>query len=418
LLGNVEAKKKNPLQPYFAREISQQVKEPSGASYCNSTNSLWVICDKPSCHYIYELSLEGDLIHEWEFDNDNHDDSEAVACDDTNQLIYMAEEGYMRITSFILPRINQTDTYTTSKKGNLWLIEVSHFEVNLDGIREEPDEEDEDPPGLEGLTWIPTTNSFVVANEKNPPLVITVSLEGEIEHVEYVQYPDDVSGLAYDSELDLLWVLSDQSERVFLTDLQGSEVYDYWDLPMENPEGIAINNQIDPPAMYIVTDPSSPHGKQYISALFIFTKPRVGTGRQFYNKNDPPPPSVECDGCDTVWEIVEEMSSAFISTYVEEEPSGVNVETAVLSSILPVIAITLVVVVAVLILVFYRRRYGPLTKRRKLSAATLTSLDDDEDIFDDEPTLATPEPTGFLGFVKKYLPVSGEEHEPKEIESI
>merc|ERR1711974_286167 len=209
-----------------------------------------------------------------------------------------AEEGYMRITSFVLPHIDQEDTYTTSKKGKLHLIELDHIVVDLDGLREDPlpGDEEEDLPGLEGLTWIPTTNSFGVANEKDPPLVVTVSLTGELLNVEKVTYPEDVSGLAYDNELDKLWVLSDQSERLFLTDLYGKEVIDYWDLPMENPEGIAINNDLDPPVVYIVTDPSSPHGKQYISAFFAFTKPVAGTGLRYYDKHAPSPPVIPCDG--------------------------------------------------------------------------------------------------------------------------
>ena len=125
-------KKKNPLQPFYAREISGDVKEPSGASYCSSTGSLWLICDKPSCHYIYELDLNGELLNNWAFDKEGHDDLEAVACDDANQVIYIAEEGYMRITSFVLPRLNQTDSYITSKKGKLKLIELDHFLVDLD----------------------------------------------------------------------------------------------------------------------------------------------------------------------------------------------------------------------------------------------------------------------------------------------
>lgn len=131
LICSVTPKKRNPLQPFYAAEISKDVKEPSGATYCESTKSLWMICDRNSCHYIYETDLEGNLLNRWEFSDSGHDDLEAVACDDANQLIYIAEEGYMRITSFVLPHIDDEDTYK-GKRDKPKLIELDHITVDLD----------------------------------------------------------------------------------------------------------------------------------------------------------------------------------------------------------------------------------------------------------------------------------------------
>ena len=94
--------------------------------------------------------------------------------------------------------------------------------------------------------------------------------------------------------------------RVYLTDLSGTEVLDSWDLPVQNPEGIAINNNSDPKYLYIATDPSAPSGPQYLPLLVAFEKPVEGTG---YANFDPdnlpdyvtnPPP---CDGCDDAFEL-------------------------------------------------------------------------------------------------------------------
>lgn len=160
---------------------------------------------------------------------------------------------------------------------------------------------------------MPNDGNFKVANEKDPAMIVTVSLDGNLLYHEEIDYADDLSGLAYDSELDLLWVLSDQNEQVFLTNLNGTIIYDYWDLSIVNPEGIAINNLVYPPEMYIVSDPSSPHGKQYISSLFVFTKPLNGTGLNYYDKHNPEPETIYCDGCEEIYEHLDEIST-FISS--------------------------------------------------------------------------------------------------------
>ena len=69
--------------------------------------------------------------------------------------------------------------------------------------------------------------------------------------------------------------------RLFLTDLSGSFVIDSWDIHTHNPEGIAVNN--DKNEMYIVTDPSSPHGVQYVSAFIVIDIPEMGSGYASYN---------------------------------------------------------------------------------------------------------------------------------------
>ena len=76
-----------------------------------------------------------------------------------------------------------------------------------------PEDDDDNIPGLEGLTWIPKTNSFLSANEKEPPMLVTVSPEGDIDNVEHVAFTSDLSGLAYDAELNLIWVIGDTDEK-------------------------------------------------------------------------------------------------------------------------------------------------------------------------------------------------------------
>ena len=53
----------------------------------------------------------------------------------------------------------------------------------------------------------------MVANEKRPCLILSIAPGGEILDVITPSYVDDLSGIAYDDELELLWVLSDKQER-------------------------------------------------------------------------------------------------------------------------------------------------------------------------------------------------------------
>lgn len=161
-----------------------------------------------------------------------------------------------------------------------------------------------------------------------------------------------------------------------MTDLEGKTVIDYWDLPMENPEGIAINNDLDPPVMYIVTDPSSPHGKQYISAFFAFEKPVAGTGLRYYDKHAPPPPPVECEGCDEVWEMVDEISEAFISSI----PTGVSVQKAVLSSVLPFVGLAIILFVLFIFV-------ATIIIRRRMRSSNRN--DKDKEDFDEENLISS-----------------------------
>lgn len=81
---------------------------------------------------------------------------------------------------------------------------------------------------------------------------------------------------------------------------------------MENPEGIAIDNTVDPPLLYIATDPSAPHGPSYVPALFTFIKPSIGDGLVYYDPANPPVIApVSCKGCDQVYQMAEDLNIAY-----------------------------------------------------------------------------------------------------------
>jgi uncharacterized protein YjiK len=133
LLAVYISAKNHPLNPISAHDIGSFVSEPSGASYSEVTNSLWIICDKPSCHYVYEMDITGQPIRAWKYAKGDHDDVEGVAVDDGNRLVYIVEEGYMRITAFDLPQVsNHTSYHTTSDDADYHLNEVRQIIVDVD----------------------------------------------------------------------------------------------------------------------------------------------------------------------------------------------------------------------------------------------------------------------------------------------
>jgi len=283
-----------PLQPIAAYVVDEEIAEPSGLTFCNSTGHLYVICDKKKCHYIYEIDSKGNLIEQYSFDK-NFRDIECVACDDVNGIIYMAEESNHIVHSFVLP--NNEGSW---EEGNNHpkLIPIDEFHI-------EPASSDT-KSGLEGMTVDTKRNRLYIANEKHPVVLYTVSPAGDILNTSYPVFDSgDLSGACYDEALDLLWLVSDQNTRLYITDLTGTVMYDYWDLPLENGEGLAVDNTQDPPLLYISTDPSAPRGPRYVPALFTFIKPSIGSGLLNYDPENPPPyEKIPCEGCDVVYDLV------------------------------------------------------------------------------------------------------------------
>ena len=106
----------------------------------------------------------------------------------------------MLITSYKLPIPNEKHTYNDDN-----LIFVNSFKVSS---------HNGDPgSGLEGLAIDTKRNLVYAAYEKEPRMFYTLTVEGEELSVTYPYFSGDLSDIAYDPKLDLLWMLSDQSRR-------------------------------------------------------------------------------------------------------------------------------------------------------------------------------------------------------------
>lgn len=129
-----------------------------------------------------------------------------------------------------------------------------------------------------------------------------------------------------------------------MTDVTCSVVYDYWDLPVLHAEGVAINYNVDPPELYITTDPSSPSGAPYVPILITFHLPKIGTGLMFPDHPNIFQAPVYCDGCDEVWEEIREVEDHFNNQVQHQEIIyGIELTVCMLVIFVPVILISIFV---------------------------------------------------------------------------
>jgi len=112
--------------------------------------------------------------------------------------------------------------------------------------------------GLEGIA-IDANNYFYVLNEKLPRFLVKLKNEVEISRTE-ITAVDDLSDVCYNSVLDCLWIISDESEKVIKVTKCGSVISE-WQIPFSKGEGITIVGD----KIYVVNDLD---GK-----LYVFQKP-------------------------------------------------------------------------------------------------------------------------------------------------
>lgn len=189
--------KELPLPPLYVKDVGSFSKQPSGLTYCSTTGHFYMNCDR--CNFIAEIKPDGEFVQELYFES-SYSDVEAMACSDRDGYLYIGEEGKRKVTALLL---EDYDNLSNNRKG---LKEVNSFTVVTGDATSTRS-------GLEGMTVNENTGDIYVANEKGPAMIVRVHSNGEQFDANEIQYVRDISGLAYDSELDLLWVLSDQNEQ-------------------------------------------------------------------------------------------------------------------------------------------------------------------------------------------------------------
>lgn len=142
------------------------------------------------------------------------------------------------------------------------------------GALEDYFEEGGSNKGLEGITWNDKTETFFVLKEGAPGMLLEISVD--LESIESyallnanngfvdsdVSNSDlDFTGVFYDEDRDLFWIVSHKGQRLFLYDWEDNEVKDsaslrYWKdgeyKHIKQAEGVAVDPSSD--RLYVVCD--------------------------------------------------------------------------------------------------------------------------------------------------------------------
>ena len=193
--------------------------EPSGLALSADEKAFWTVSDQTAEVYLFDGW--GKVIKSFKLDVE---DPECIT------IVYDST------LAVVLERSREVVIMDTS--GN----EIKRASINLNG---------ELNNGLEGISYDPKEKKFFVLNEKKPRLLITLDQNLVEMKRDTLNFSKDVSGIFYDSELKVLWILSDESQRIYKTDLSGNPIEEI-KIKVTQPEGITFNKART--KLYIISD--------------------------------------------------------------------------------------------------------------------------------------------------------------------
>lgn len=203
----------------LVRIVKLTVPEPSGLDLTFNKDGFWTVSDDNST--VYRLDKQGNVLRSFRV---RGVDLEGIAVLDENTIAVVLE----RNREVIL-----LDTL-----GN----EIKRKKLDLKG---------ELNSGLEGITYDNVNHKFYLVNEKSAGLLIELDKNlNEIKRIE-LPFAKDYSGICYEKEKDVLWILSDESQKILITDKTGNLLEEY-NTTIEQAEGIALDYDND--LLYIVSD--------------------------------------------------------------------------------------------------------------------------------------------------------------------
>ncbi|NNG27526.1 MAG: hypothetical protein HKM87_08370 [Ignavibacteriaceae bacterium] len=195
------------------------VPEPSGLTLTFNETGFWTVSDEDSS--LYEIDSYGKKIKRIQVDGF---DLEGVTIIDDSTL------------AIVLERTREVIILDTSG------IELRRAKINLEG---------ELNSGLEGITYNDSAKHFYIVNEKDPVLIIVLDRNLDEVKRDTIKFAADVSGIFYDANNNMLWILSDEDQMVVKADMNLT-VIDKFKISLTQPEGITINRKND--RMYIISD--------------------------------------------------------------------------------------------------------------------------------------------------------------------
>lgn len=203
----------------LVRTISLKVQEPSGLDLTFNRDGFWTVSDENS--KVYLLDPAGNVLRSFKV---NGIDLEGVAVVNENTIAVVLE----RSREIVL-----LDTL-----GN----EIGRKKLNLAG---------ESNSGLEGITYDVLNNKYYLINEKSPGLLIKLDKELNEQSRTELKLAKDYSGIFYEKNENVLWILSDESQKIIITDNSGNLIEEY-STKIVQAEGITLDYEKN--RCYIVSD--------------------------------------------------------------------------------------------------------------------------------------------------------------------
>ena len=203
----------------YVRSYTISVPEPSGLVMTQNKRGFWTVSDETST--IYRLDNEGNVVQTIKVDGF---DFEAITLIDDTILVILQER--TREMVFL-------DTLGT---------ELKRVKLDLEG---------ELNSGPEGIAFNPENRHFYILNEKKPSMFVELDEQLNIIKKDTLKYCKDVSGLYFDEANQFFWMLSDESQLVIKTDLNG-KLLEKIEITIPQPEGITLSE--DGRKLYIVSD--------------------------------------------------------------------------------------------------------------------------------------------------------------------
>ena len=192
------------------------LREPSGLTI-DPEGTLWTVCDQS--RKLFQLDTNGQVLSTQKIDNKG---LEGITFDSRGHILVVDEDAR---------KILKYDPATGKEIADHRLKDMQGFAaVSLYF-------EETDNNGLEGITHDPVRSEILLLKEADPGLLIAVS--DDLQRIVTVDHLDesrgfvdeeldaediDYSGICYDHDRNLCWIVSDQAGQVFIYDRHNGRV--------------------------------------------------------------------------------------------------------------------------------------------------------------------------------------------------
>ncbi len=211
------------------------ITEPSGLTLDDSAGVLWTVTNNPD--FVYQLDLYGHTLKKLRYAGE---DLEGIAYDSSDRTLWVVEE-------------NRREVVHLDLEGNV----LERQSLGLAGKKNS---------GLEGICLDHAGHMFVL-NEKKPGLFIELKPDHTIATQQKLTFAGDYSDLFATPQPGCFWILSDQSQALYLWDKNKGVLRDYV-LPFPKPEGVAVDDVTK--RVYVVSDSTN--------MLYVFKMANTGSG--------------------------------------------------------------------------------------------------------------------------------------------